>query len=225
MPRHLLAGNVVVKVNHGCEMNIFVADGTPDRDIIVDRTSRWLKRRFGVRDGEWAYWGIVPAVFVEERLPLCGGMIATDIKVHVCSGVVTHVWVEDTKADRSLLFDRQANPLPGRDPDYPREDQALPVTDALLAHVRDAILLAQRIAGDLDYIRIDFLVAEDGLYGGEIAVYTAAGYATWTNPEISREIERCWRLDHSAFLRREHTGPAKLYANALRLACTRQAAT
>jgi hypothetical protein len=220
IPLGLLAGNVVVKVNHGCEMNIFVADGTPDRKVIIDRTSRWLKRRFGVRDGEWAYWPIIPAVFVEERLALSGGAIATDIKVHVCSGNVTHVWVEDTKADRSILFDRDANPLPGRDPDYPREDQALPVNDALVACVREAISFAPKIAGDLDYIRIDFLVAEDGLYGGEIAVYTAAGYATWTNPAISREIERCWRLDHSEFLRREHTGFAKLYAKALRMACT-----
>ncbi|MFA6153081.1 ATP-grasp fold amidoligase family protein [Mesorhizobium sp.] len=216
IPRDLLAGDVVVKVNHGCDMNIFVSDGRPDRAAIIHRTSRWLKRRFGVRNGEWSYLPIVPAVFVEERLALCGGTVATDIKVHVCGGIISHVWVEDTQADRSLLFDRNAMPLPGRDPDYPREDQALPVSEQLLAYVREAISLAPRIAGDLDYIRVDFLVAEDGLYGGEIAVYTAAGYATWTNPAITKEIERCWQLGQSAFVRRQHRGVAHLYAEALR---------
>ena len=219
IPPALLAGDVVVKVNHGCEMNMFVADGRPNRDAIVYRTSRWLKRRFGIRDGEWAYWPIVPAVFVEQRLALSGGTIATDIKVHVCSGVISHVWVEDKQASRSLLFDREANPLPGRDPDYPREDQALPVNARLLDYVRQAISVAPAIAGDLDYIRIDFLVTDDCLYAGEIAVYSAAGYATWTNPAIVREIERCWRLDQSAFLRRRHSGAVRLYAEALSARC------
>ncbi|MBZ9676714.1 ATP-grasp fold amidoligase family protein [Mesorhizobium sp. ES1-1] len=215
IPQALLDGDLVVKVNHGCDMNIFVSDGLPNRAAIIHRTNRWLKRRFGVRDGEWSYWPIVPAVFVEERLVLCGGTVATDIKVHVCGGIICHVWVEDTQADRSLLFDRNAVPMPGRDPDYPREDQALPVNERLLAHVREAISLAPRIAGDLDYIRVDFLVAEDGLYGGEIAVYTAAGYATWTNPAITAEIERCWQLGQSAFMRRQHRGFARLYAHSL----------
>lgn len=225
IPLDLLAGDVVVKVNHGCDMNIFVADGRPDRAAIIHRTSRWLKRRFGVRNGEWSYWPVVPAVFVEERLALCGGTVATDIKVHVCGGIISHVWVEDTQADQSVLFDRNAMPLPGRDPDYPREDQALPISDRLLSCVREAISLAPRIAGDLDYIRVDFLVAKDGLYGGEIAVYTAAGYATWTNPAITKEIERCWQLCHSAFMRRRHSGATRLYAEALRASIQAKART
>jgi len=219
IPPALLEGNVVVKVNHGCEMNIFVRDGRPDRAAIVKRTKHWLKRRFGVRDGEWAYWPIVPAVFVEERLALRSGTIATDIKVHVCHGMISHVWVEDKQAECSRLFDREANPLPGRDPDYPREDQALPVNAQLLDCVRQAISIAPGIAGDLDYIRIDFLVTDDCLYAGEIAVYSAAGYGTWTNPAIAEEIERLWRLEHSAFLRRRHRGAVRVYADALRAWC------
>ncbi|BCG95058.1 hypothetical protein [Mesorhizobium sp. 131-2-1] len=35
IPPELLAGNVVVKANHGCAMNIFVSDGRPDRTAIL----------------------------------------------------------------------------------------------------------------------------------------------------------------------------------------------
>jgi len=219
IPPSLLTGAALVKANHGCAMNIFVCDGEPDRAAIVRKASRWLKKRYGRRDSEWAYWPVVPTVFVEERLTLSGGTIATDIKVHVCSGVISHVWVEDKLAERSLLFDREANPLPGRDPDYPREDQALPVNARLMDHVRQAISIAPDIAGDLDYIRIDFLVTDERLYAGEIVVYTAAGYGTWTNPAIAAEIEGLWRLDQSAFLRRRHKGAVRLYADALRATC------
>ncbi|QKD04281.1 hypothetical protein EB235_24675 [Mesorhizobium loti R88b] len=219
IPPGLLAGDVVVKANHGCAMNMFVANGEPDRAAVVRKARHWLNKTYGRRDGEWAYWPIVPTVFVEERLPLCGGTIATDIKVHICSGVISHVWVEDKHAERSLLFDREGNPLPGRDPDYPREDQALPVNARLIDYVTQAISMAPGIAGDLDYVRIDFLVTDERLHAGEIVIYTAAGYGTWTNPAIAAEIERLWRLDQSAFLRRRHRGAMRLYADALRARC------
>ncbi|TPK74653.1 hypothetical protein FJ930_06455 [Mesorhizobium sp. B2-4-15] len=219
IPADMLIGPVVVKANHGCAMNIFVSDGEPDRAVIVRKARRWLKKRYGRRDGEWAYWPVDPTVFAEERLALCGGTIATDIKVHICSGVIAHVWVEDKTAQQSLLFDREANPLPGRDPDYPREDQALPVSARLIDYVRQAISIAPGIAGDLDYIRIDFLVTDERLYAGEVVVYTAAGYGTWTNPAITAEIERLWRLEQSAFLRRRHKGAMRLYAEALSARC------
>ncbi|RWE30579.1 MAG: hypothetical protein EOS78_27705 [Mesorhizobium sp.] len=219
IPSGLLTGDVVVKANHGCAMNMFVSNGEPDHAAIVRKAKHWLNKRYGRRNGEWAYWPVVPAVFVEERLALSGGTIATDIKVHLCSGVISHVWVEDKHAKRSLLFDREANPLPGRDPDYPGEDQALPVNARLIAYVRQAISIAPGIAGDLDYIRIDFLVTDDRLYAGEVTVYSAAGYGTWTNPAITAEIERLWRLDQSAFLRRKHKRAVRLYADALRARC------
>ncbi|BCG88940.1 hypothetical protein MesoLj113c_50500 [Mesorhizobium sp. 113-3-9] len=219
IPPGLLAGAVVVKTNHGCAMNIFVADGDPSRGLIIAKTRHWLRKRYGRRNGEWAYWPIVPTVFVEERLALSGARVATDIKVHVCGSVVTHAWVEDKAAGRSLLFDRDANPLPGRDPDYPREDQAVPVNTQLLDYVRQAVSIAPAIAGNLDYIRVDFLVTDLCLYAGEIVVYPGAGYGTTTNPAFASEIERLWRLDQSAFLRRPHKGAVRLYADALRARC------
>jgi len=60
IPAALLAGQVVVKTNHGCEMNLFVSDGQPERAEIVRKTRRWLTKRFGRRSGEWAYWPIAP---------------------------------------------------------------------------------------------------------------------------------------------------------------------
>ncbi|RWC10062.1 ATP-grasp fold amidoligase family protein [Mesorhizobium sp.] len=223
IPPDLLNGSVVVKTNHGCDMNIFISEGRPDRAEVARKTKRWLRKRFGVRYGEWAYWLIEPKVFVEEMLPLSGGKIATEIKVQVCSGVVCHVRAEDKKALRSRLFDPQGNPLPGRDLDYPREDQALELTPDLLDRVRKAADIAPRIAGDLDYVRVDFLVTDEQLYAGEITVYTAAGYSVWSNPAIMSNIERLWRLDQSDFLRRRHKGIARLYADALRGYCSADA--
>ncbi|RTM05321.1 MAG: hypothetical protein EKK31_15735 [Hyphomicrobiales bacterium] len=224
LPVDLPSGGVVVKPNHGCAMNIFVSEGRPERAEIIRKARRWLDKPYGRRNGEWAYWPINRALFVEERLDLASGSIATDIKVHVCSGIVSHVWAEDKLAERSHLFDGQGMPLPGRDPDYPREDQALPLTSRLLDFVRQAIALAPRIAGDLDHVRVDFLVTDKGLHAGEICIYTAAGYGTWTNPAIADRLARLWRLEDSAYLRRRHRGVSRLYAAALRARCSMQGA-
>ncbi|MBZ9990091.1 hypothetical protein LB572_23605 [Mesorhizobium sp. BH1-1-5] len=219
IPAGLLAGNVVVKASHGCAMNIFVSAGRPAWSEIVRKARRWLGKNYGRRNGEWAYWPIEPAVFIEERLTLASVSIATDIKVHVCSGDISHVWAEDKLAGRSHLFDGEGHPLSGRDPDYPREDQSLPVGPALLDLVRQTIALAPNIAGDLDHARVDFLVTDKGLYAGEICIYSAAGYGTWTNPVIATRLERFWRLEDSAYLKRPHRGVNRLYAEALRARC------
>ncbi|TGQ05956.1 hypothetical protein EN858_28130 [Mesorhizobium sp. M4B.F.Ca.ET.215.01.1.1] len=97
----------------------------------------------------------------------------------------------------------------------------MPVTAGLVELIRQAALIAPRVAGDLDYVRVDFLVTRERLYAGEITVYSAGGYATWSNPAIMADMERRWRLDHSDYLRRRHSGLARLYADALRSKCLR----
>lgn len=219
IPSALLAGDVIVKANHGCDMNIVISNGQPDRTTIIEAARGWLGKRQGRYNSEWGYWPIVPEILVEELLPLAGGEIATEIKVQVCSGVVCHVRAEDKKILMSHLFDPDGNPLPGRDIDYPREDQALAVTPRLLELIRQAATIAPRIAGDLDYVRVDFLVTNERLFAGEVTVYTAGGYSTWSNPAIMAGIEQHWRLEHAGFLRRRHTGFTRLYAEALLAKC------
>ena len=99
----------------------------------------------------------------------------------------------------------------------------MPVNARLLNYVRQAVSIAPAIAGNLDYIRIDFLVTDNCLYAGEIVVYPGAGYGTTTNPAFAGEIERLWRLDRSHYLRRRHSGLARFYASALRATCAADA--
>jgi hypothetical protein len=71
------------------------------------------------------------------------------------------------------------------------------------------------LAADFDMVRVDFLVTESGLYGGELTIYSSGGYDTWTNPEISARIEKAWDLRRSDFLKRPHSGLLRHYCEAL----------
>lgn len=216
IPQPLLESDIVVKLNAGCNMNAFVSGGQPSRDEIYRLSQMWLGKRHGKRHGEWAYGCIAPRLLVEERLLLGGDQLPTDIKVHVCAGQVCHIWVEDRVGGRSLLLDSGGAPLPGRDSDYPREDQALPFSERLSGLVREAVANATLLASEMDYIRVDFLVAGDKLYVGELTVYSASGYGTWSNPAIAANAARMWDLSKSDFLMKRRTGLSAFYAEALR---------
>ena len=215
IPIRLLQSAAVVKVNFGCNMNLFVSNGQPDVAGIECQTKQWLAKRHSRRHGEWAYSLVQPTLFVEEKLTLGGHLLPTDIKVHVCEGQVCHVWVEDRIAKLSLLLDCNGAPLEGRDSEYPGEDQAFPANARLTEYVREAAAMAIRVCGELDYVRVDFLVTERGLYGGEVTVYSTSGYGTWSNPVIAQNFERLWDIRKSHYLRKQHRGPARIYAQAL----------
>jgi hypothetical protein len=216
IPAAYFAGGAMLKTNHASGIGIVPERDRRDRGEIVAELRRWLRKPFGRGAGEWAYQAIPRQVFAEELLALGGGELPTDIKVHVFGGRVGHVWLEDKQRCLSAVVDAGGNFVPGRDSDYPREEQALPVTERVAGLAREAVALALPIAGDSDYLRVDFLVTAAGLYAGEVTVYSGSGYGTWSNPAVMERAAQLWDLRQSWFMRQPHRGLAALYAEALR---------
>ena len=157
-------------------------------------------------------------LFVEEKLMLGGCNLPTEIKVHAFAGGIGHVWVADTLGRRSRSYSAEMRPLAVRDTVYPREEQELPDSPAIRALIRQAIGVAPRLLGRLDYARIDFMVAGGRLYFGEYTLYPGGGYDRWLDPTLTERAEALWDLRNAHFLRKAHRGPVRLYADALRAA-------
>jgi len=220
LPANLVTGNVVVKTNHGFNTSIFVADGKPAYAEIVDRAVRWMTISFDRPFGEWGYRDVPRRIFVEEMLVLGGGDLPTDIKVHAFNGGIGYVWVADKHGDRLRKYDANGLPITVPDSTYPLEQQALPDSPATRALVSQALDLAPRLLGGLDYARVDFMVAGNRLYFGEYTLYPRAGYGRW-DPRPIQRAQDLWDLRSSDFLRKPHRGLARLYAEALRAAIER----
>lgn len=217
-PSEALSGDVVVKSNNDCGSNIVVRSGDISFAELARRTRSMMRRRR--RKEEWAYGLVEPRLFVEEWLPLDHGDLPSDIKVYIACGRVSNVWVADKIDGRSVTLDPAGEPVPGRDSSYPREDQALPFSPAMGALGREAALLARAIAGDSDFLRVDFLVCGGRLYAGELTVYSSSGYERHANPGLEAELAHDWDLRQTHFLRAQHHGVARLYAEALTAAET-----
>jgi TupA-like ATPgrasp len=229
LPANLVVRDVAVKTNHGWAMNVFVADSKPRYAEIVTKAERWMRTSHHRRHGEWGYRNVPRRIFVEEKLVLGGGDLPTDIKVHTFGCQIGHVWVADKLGGRSRTYNADGVPLAVRDYQYRTKEQALPDTPATRALVAQAIELAPRLIGGLDYARVDFMVAGARLYFGEYTLYPGAGYDRWLDSALIQRAEALWDLRRSDFLRKPHRGLARLYAEALRAAidggtCTAQAA-
>jgi teichuronopeptide biosynthesis TupA-like protein len=224
LPVSLVRQDVAVKANHSSGSNVFVNNGKPEYSMIVARAERWMARRRHHRHGEWSYGSVPRVLFVEEKLILGGGNLPTDVKVHVFAGGIGHVWIADALSRRSRTYSAQVRPLAVRDTVNPREDQELPDSPAIRALILQALDLAPRLLGRLDYARVDFMVAGGRLFFGEYTLYPGAGYDRWLDPGLTERAEALWDLSHSHFLRKVHRGPVRLYADALRSAIDRRGA-
>lgn len=218
LPAKLVTGDVVVKANHCSGAYVFVADGKPAYPDIVKWAARWMAISYDRDFGEWGYRDVPRRIFIEEMLVLGGRDLPTDIKVHAFDGGIGHVWATDKLGGRSRTYDQNGLPLTVRDSAYPSEQQALPDTPATRVLIRQALDLAPRLLGGLDYARVDFMVAGARLYFGEYTLYPDAGYDVWFDPALVQRAQSLWDLRSSDFLRKPRRGLARLYAEALRAA-------
>jgi len=219
-PSALLAGPGIVKVNNGWDSNIAIEHGNPPLAELLPVTQAMMAARR--RKDEWAYSAIVPRLLIEEHLPLDHGTLPTDIKVYIACGTPANVWTVDKIEGRSLTLAADGSPLPGRDSDYPRDDQALPYSPALAALVREAVEWSRVLAQGVDFLRVDFLVSGGRLYAGEITVYSSSGNERLANADCEAELTHAWDLRRSHFLNQPHRGAMEVYANALRAAETQR---
>lgn len=207
VPDAVLAGDAMLKFNKGSGTNLVVREGVPPREAVVRIMRGWIRREN--RREEWGYWPIQPKLMAEELLRLGGGGLPTDIKVHVCNGVLTHLWVVDKHSGDSLTVNADGNEIDGWGAGY---EAALPWSEEIGELGRAAARLAPVLAMGLDYVRVDFLVAGGALFAGELTFYPAAGFDRWYNGDMAGRLEAAWDIRQSWFVRTA-AGP---YAEALR---------
>lgn len=219
LPLRFLNENVVIKANHGCRYNWFSPRQEPDADRFRRKLRRWLRKDHSNKRGEWAYSEISRQLFVEELVDVARPGEMIELKVHVFHGRVFYTVVymhEKTPQSLSAIFDvtgkrlSVTNSVVAKDP-----GRALPADFKLPACYRDAMDAAVRVAGELDYLRVDFMISGERLYGGEITVYPSAGLMTNSCTESMAALGDAWDIRRSWFLSASHKGWRRQYARYL----------
>lgn len=216
IPAELIAGNAVLKANCGSGMVAVIREGQPNRIQLKGLATKWLAKPYERHNGEWGYTLGRRILLLESLLADGGQPIQREYKFHVAGGRTAYVVVKLGSPDigkHFLVLDRD-----GRAWTAPSNgEKGVPSSfrpPALYAEMRE---MAERIAAEYDFVRVDLYLVDDDFYFSELTVYPSSGFGgAGGREELLNLRNEMWDLRRSWFLSNAHEGWRADYAAALR---------
>jgi hypothetical protein len=173
---------LIVKSNHGC--NQFVLVRTPaDWDEARRRAPRWLASSYGEWLDERQYRSARRVVLVEPFLGGAENRLPDDYKVYVFGGraaIVQH-HVGRRGNHRWTQFDRAWQRVGGAASECPAP-----------ANLERMIGAAERLAGSLDFLRVDFYEVDGRLWFGEFCLFPGSGLDRFDPLDLDAWLGKLW---------------------------------
>jgi len=173
VPNNLPDYPFIIKTNHGCGGHIIVKEKSKvNWNVLQKHFKNLLKRNFYYRTREWQYKNIKPCILVEKLLLDNNFKVPYDYKFNCFNGAVAFIGVIKDRFEKLNLkiYDPDWNSIncqctiPGGD------DVEKPF---LFDEMKK---LAEIIAQDFKYVRIDLYYLADKIYFGEMTFSPEAGF-------------------------------------------------
>lgn len=184
----------VIKTNHGCKYNIIVNDKAQlDQLKSKQQLRKWLSINY-CKDTElgvsWGYNNVRPSIIVESFLS-DNGNIPLDYKFFCFSGKVELIQINfDRFGDPyEKTFDRHFNAL-----DLWQGTKQYPGAVFRPTNYEEMIRLAESLAGNLDFIRVDLYNVEGKIFVGEMTCYPGGGMVKWIPREYDFFLGEKWEI-------------------------------
>jgi hypothetical protein len=181
----------VLKGAHGSGWTILVpAEGPVAWARIQRRAQRWLDTTYGASAGEWLYSQIPHRLLVEPHLGDPAGR-PDDYKLWAYHGRVHYVnWItgRGSPAYGGRVMDRDWNEA------FVNDSQ--PVATGLPPRPESLdtmIWMAERLAQDFAFVRVDLYEIDGRPYFGELTFYPMSGYLPLHPTDTDLELGRLWR--------------------------------
>jgi hypothetical protein len=163
----------VMKVTHGSGWNILCRDKTSLNKRAAERKiKKWLRADFYKYQREWAYKGVQPKIICEQFLSDEKGEPPADYKFFCFRGAVKMIQVDSDRfsGHNRALYDAGWKRMPCS-LKYQQTKSDLKRPDNL----DEMIDVAQKLAGDLPFVRVDLYSLNNQIYFGEMTMYPGGG--------------------------------------------------
>ncbi len=178
-----LPDRFVIKVNHGSGQNIIVTDKTKiDTEETRVLLHYWMKRSHYYNNREWQYKEIKPMVIIEEMLLDSDGHVPKDYKFHVFGGKVEMINIDTDRFEkhRRIFYSPKWEKLdflwvPDVGNNQPKYEESDPQPKP--ENLDEMIRLAEKLAEDFLYVRVDFYNLRGKIYFGELTFTHENGLA------------------------------------------------
>lgn len=211
----MLADGAVLKANCGSGQAIVIMDGVPDREEFSEKARYWMsKAPYGRHLGEWPYALGDNCLVLERLLTTQGRPVELEYKFHVSSGRTACIVVRlGSGAGKAvfLVLDRQGNAWT-----VTKTGASERIDFDLPAEFSQMRTMAERLAEDLDYVRVDLYLTDAGIYFSELTVFPSSGGGKLGQRDLEELRNARWDIRHSWLLSTPQRGWRRAYANALR---------
>ncbi len=199
IPFRDLPDRFVIKASHGSGFVRIVADKSRiDEDAIRAEVAGWLALDWYRLRREWAYKGIARHVMVEALLIENGGL-PTNYRLFAFNGRVRMIAVMAPAPLQPVTQPRDGGGVASfLDETWRRmavRMRRLPpdVVPAKPDNLAEMIGIAERLAADFAFCRVDLYNIDGRILFSEITQYPAAGMRRWTPPDFDRALGDMWR--------------------------------
>jgi hypothetical protein len=173
----------ILKPNHGSGWYHIIKDkNTVDWNKIRTDCRFWLSQNPYQMQKEWQYKNIPPCIIVEKLLIPKNGGIANNYRVHCMSGHVeiisVNLYLGDTRNFIARKFNKKWEPLNFRFGSEDINDISTKYHEEIPMPVNfdRMMFIAEDIAKDFAYVRVDFYEVDEKMYYGEITFHDSGGY-------------------------------------------------
>lgn len=181
----------VLKASHGCGMNIIVRDKACVDEAETKRVAQsWLQHDHYERSREWAYSRIKPRLLVEELLLDSQDEVPVDLKFLVFHGKTAMIRVHIGRFGdhRVNFYDTELKLLPIRQ-EYPVDESYV-----LPPEVAPMVGIAETLAEDFDYARIDLYLVQGQVRFGEITHYDGGAAQPFRPATVDAQLGALWNV-------------------------------
>ncbi len=193
IPFEQLPKKYVIKATHGSGWTCIVRDGTAiNQQEIIDLCETWLSTSYYALGREWLYEGIIPRIVVEEFLDCGTGTVPTDYKFYVFAGKAKFIQVNVGRyiAHKINFYDTRWNRIDCRLGRYENSDAKIARPETL-----DTMIdYAQRLAGKIDFVRVDLYEVRGKVYFGELTNTPSNGLEPFDPPSWDRTFGDFWKM-------------------------------
>lgn len=185
-----LPETVVLKTNHDSG-TVIVAN--QEKDFRLDKVKQLLKRKmkknFFYESREWPYKDIRPLVFAEAYIGTITENSITepiDYKFMCFNGICRYIFTCTERGSGDLkvdFFDKNWNHQPFRRR-YPNSQ----IVVERPGQLEKMIGLAEKLAKDIPFVRVDLYCVDDRIYFGEMTFYPGAGLEQFEPDEWDRAL-------------------------------------
>ena len=184
-----LPNQFVVKATHASSYNLIVEDkSTLNKNKLKFLFKKWLNTNQYNRTGqEWAYKDVEPRLLIEKFLKENGQTSLIDYKFYCFKGVAKFLEIHLDREDdhKRAFYDLDFKKLPFRNVPLKKSIEKELIKPTTFDEM---IVLSEKLADKLPYVRVDFYSIKDKIIFGEMTFYPSDGKKDFYPEEYNKSL-------------------------------------